>query len=67
MQDWSKFFKKHKVLYENQYGFRSNISTTHAMPNVVTSSYYNIDNHCYTGLAFVDLKKAFDTVAHETV
>ena len=58
------FFKKHNVIYENQYGFQSNISTSHAMLDVVTSSYDNIDDHFYTGLAFVDLKKAFDTVSH---
>ena len=34
------------------------------MLDVVTSSYDNIDDHFYTGLAFVDLKKAFDTVLH---
>ena len=34
------------------------------MLDVVTSSYDNIDDHFYTGLAFVDLKKAFDAVSH---
>ena len=63
----SNFFKMHRVLYEKQYGFQGNISTTHAMLDVVTSSYDNIDNHCYTGLAFVDLRKAFDTTSHETL
>ena len=60
----NSFFKQHNVVYENQYGFRSNISTSHAMLDVVTSSYDDIDDHFYTGLAFVDLKKAFDTVSH---
>ena len=32
------------------------------MFDTVTSSYDNIDDHSYTGLAFVDLKKGFDTV-----
>ena len=58
------FFKKHNVIYENQNGFPSNISTSHAMLVVVTSSYDNIDDHSYSELAFVDLKKAFDTVSH---
>ena len=44
-------FKKHNVIYENQYGFQSNISTSHAMLDVVTSSYNNIHGHSYTGLA----------------
>ena len=34
----SSFFKKHNVIYENQYVFQSNISTSHAMLDVVTSS-----------------------------
>ena len=58
------FFKKHNVIYKNQYGFQSNISTSHAMLDVVTSSYDSIDDHFCTGLAFVDLKKAFDTASH---
>ena len=58
------FFKKHNVIYENQYSFQSNVSTSHAMLDVVTSFYDNIDDHFYTELAFVDLKKALDTVSH---
>ena len=61
---WQFCFKKHNVIYKNQYGFQSNISTSHAMLDVVTSSYDNIDDHSYTRLAFVDLKKAFDAVSH---
>ena len=53
----SSVFKKHSRIYKNQYGFQSNISTSHAMLNVVTSCYDNIDDHSYTELAFVDLKK----------
>ena len=34
------------------------------MLDVVTSSYGNIDDHFYTGFAFLDLKKAFDTISH---
>ena len=34
------------------------------MLDIVTSSYNNIDDHSYTGLAFVDLKRAFDSVPH---
>ena len=34
------------------------------MLDVVTSSYNNIDDHSYTGLACVDLKKAFDAGSH---
>ena len=62
-----KFLKKHNVIYENQYGFQSNVSTVHAMLDVVTSCYDNINESCYTALSFVDLRKAFDTVSHETL
>ena len=34
------------------------------MLDVVTSSYDNIDDQSYTGVAFVNLKKAFDTGSH---
>ena len=61
---FSSFFKKYNVIYENQYGFQSNISTSRVMLDVVTSSYDNIDAYSCTRLAFVDLKKAFDTVSH---
>ena len=37
----------------------------HAMLDVVTSGYDNINESCYTALSFVDLRKAFDTVSHE--
>ena len=63
----SNFFKKHRVLYENQYRFQNNISIMHAVLVVVISSYNNIDNHCYAGLAFVDFRKAFNTVSYETL
>ena len=62
-----KFLKKHNVIYKNQYGFRSNVSTVLAMLNVVTSCYDNINESCYTTLSFVDLRKAFDTVSYETL
>ena len=62
-----KFLKKHNVIYENQYGFQSNASIVHAMLDVVTFCYDNINESCYTALSFVDLRKAFDTVSHETL
>ena len=62
-----KFLKKHNIIYENQYGFQSNVSTVLAMLDVVTSCYDNINESCYTASSFVDLGKAFDTVSHETL
>ena len=62
-----EFFKKKKVIYENQYGFQSKISTVHALLDVVTTSYDNISSNQFTGLVLIDLKKAFDTVSHSTL
>ena len=37
----------------------------HALLDVVTTSYSNIDEILHSFLVFVDYKKAFDTVCHE--
>ena len=62
-----KFLKKHNVIYENQYGYQSNVSTVQQCWMCCTSCYHNINESCYTALSFVDLRKAFDTVSHETL
>ena len=50
-----------------QYGFRDNHSTFHALTDVFTSLYDNINAENYTALLLIDLKKAFDTVNHKTL
>ena len=59
------FFKKHKVLYPHQFGFQDKIPTSHAMLDLTTTAYDNIDNNLHTGLVFIDFKKAFDTICHK--
>ena len=59
------FFKKHQVLYPHQFGFQGKISTSHAMLDLTTTAYNNIDNNLHTGLVFINFKKAFDTVGHK--
>ena len=61
------FFDKHKILIPEQYGFRKNISTSHALLNIVTTVYDSIHKKHCTGAIFLDLKKAFDTVCHRTL
>ena len=61
------FFNKHSVLLPTQYGFRANHLTSHALTDVLTSLYDNINNENYTALLLLDLKKAFDTVNHKTL
>ena len=59
------FLNKHKVILDTQYGFQSNKSTNHALIDVITNSFENIQKNLYTDLIFLDLTKAFDTVNHE--
>ena len=59
------FLNKHIVILDTQYGFQSNRSTNHALTDVITKSFKNIDKNFYTGLIFLDLTKAFDSVNHE--
>ena len=59
------FLNKHKVIQKHQYVFQSNVSTNHALIDVVSDCFDNINNSQYTGLIFLDLTKAFDTVNHK--
>ena len=60
----STFLNKHSILLPTQYGFRANHSTIHALLDVITSSYDNINDSKFTALVLLDLRKAFDTVNH---
>ena len=50
-----------------QYGFRANHSTSHALTDVLTTLYDNINDKNYIALLLLDLKKAFDTVNYKTL
>ena len=52
------FFDKHKILIPEQYGFRKNISASHALLDIVTTTYDNIHKKHCTKVIFLDLKKA---------
>ena len=58
-------FFEHSVLVSNKYGFQAGCSTSHAILDVVTSTYDNTDNNQYTGMVTLDIIKAFDTVCHK--
>ena len=60
-----KYLDKHKILTENQYGFRKNHSTKLATLELGTEILHSIDNKKYTIGVFLDLAKAFDTVDHQ--
>ena len=59
------FLKSSGVLYENQFGFRRQHSTSHALLSIVEQIRSSLDKKIYTCGIFVDLEKAFDTVHHE--
>ena len=53
------------MIYKAQHGFQQGISTSHAILDILTTAFDNIDRNFYTGLIFLDLRKAFDTVSHD--
>ena len=58
------FLSKNNVLTPQQYGFQKNVSTIYAILELLTATYDNINANNYTGILFLDLTKAFDTVCH---
>ena len=59
------FLLKHKLLSSYQSGFRPLHSTTTSLIDITNTALHNIDKGKFTGLAFSDLSKAFDTLDHE--
>ena len=56
---------QHSLLLEAQFGFRKNPSTATCILKLTDIIYKNMDSGLLTGVVFLDLKKAFDTVNHE--
>ncbi len=59
------FIEEKNILYESQYGFRKNMSTSLAILELVENITTSIDDCKSTVGIFIDLKKAFDTVDHD--
>ena len=61
----SNFFEKNNIIHPSQYGFRQNLSTTHTMLDKMSKINNHINKKKFTGLIFLDLRKAFNTVSHD--
>ena len=59
-----EFLTEHKILYLKQFGFRKNITTAHAIINLIDNIINAFDQNKFT-CRVIDFKKAFDTVDQE--
>ena len=58
------FFTDNNIIIPQQFGFRENHSTTHALHMAITRVCKAIDNKKRALGIFVDFSKAFDTIQH---
>ena len=56
------YLKANEILYERQFGFRHNCSTTHALLTITEKIRQACDSGNFACGVFLDLQKAFDTV-----
>ena len=59
-----EYFNKYNILYDKQYGFRKNHSTSLALVDLYDKISTAIDQKEIAVWIFLDLSKAFDTVNH---
>ena len=60
----SCYLETNELLSDSQYGFRRKRSTKHAVTILMDDIRTSTDNQQLTGVVFLDLRKAFDTVNH---
>ena len=58
------FFDKNNVLYNRQFGFRRQHSTTHALNAAITNVTAALNRNQKSLGIFIDFSKAFDTINH---
>ena len=59
------FLDKHKLIYDNQSGFRRNHSCQTSLTKMVDNWFTAINNNEIVGAVLLDLSKAFDLVNHQ--
>ena len=62
-----EYLMHNNLITENQSGFRPKHSCETALHSIIEKWLHNIDNGKLTGVLFVDLSKAFDTVNHHVL
>ncbi len=60
-----KFLNIHKILYEHQFGFRENYSTSLALIEITDNILEDLQNGKHVAEIYLGLSKAFDTVDHK--
>ena len=60
-----EFIKKYNILYENQFGFQSGMSTEYAVNALLNNIIETLEKKEYGVCILLDFAKAFDTVNHE--
>ena len=53
------------TIVPTQYGFRRNRTTIHAMLDLKTTCYDNLNGKKFSALIFLDIQKSFDSVSHQ--
>ena len=59
------YFAKNEFFYSDQSGFRQFHSVLTCLIESTNNWYLNVDKGYFSGVLFIDLKEAFDTVDHE--
>ena len=59
------FFSANNVIYDKQFGFRKNHSTSHAINYSINKILSEIEKNNHVIGIFIDLSKAFDTIDHK--
>ena len=55
-----QFLNEQKILFQKQFGFQKNFSTSHAIIDLIETIEKGLDNKQYVCGVFVDLQKAFE-------
>ena len=61
----TNYLEKNNIIFNQQFGFRKNSSTLHALATITNKIYKSFENDEITCGIFLDLQKAFDTVDHK--